>query len=78
MKVSQKQKILSAKKPNSTVSGDLPKKIVKEFSVELSTPLEIIFNSITSNAEYPRQWIREYQTPIPKQYPPGSEDAILQ
>ena len=70
------QKIQSAKKPNSTVSGDLPKKVVKEFSVELSTPMEIIFNNITGKAEYPRQWIREHQTPIPKQYPPGSEDDI--
>ena len=70
------QKIRSAKKPNSMVRGDLPKNVVKEFSVELSTPLEIIFNTITSKAEYPRQWIREYQTPIPKQYPPGSEDDV--
>ena len=70
------QKIQAAKKPNSMVGGDLPKKVVKEFAVELTTPLMMIFNAITSKAEYPRQWIIEHQTPIPKQYPPGSEEDL--
>ena len=57
------KKITVAKKPNSSVPGDLPKKVVKAFAVELAKPLELIFNAITKNAEYPRQWVIEHQTP---------------
>ena len=70
------KKIVSSKKPNSSVPGDLPKKVVNTFSVELARPMEIIFNAITTKAEYPRQWIKEYQTPIPKVHPPSSEDDL--
>ena len=38
-------KILSAKKPNSSVPGDIPKRIIQEFAVELSAPATIIFNN---------------------------------
>ena len=37
------KKICKSKKPNSTVPGDIPKKIVKEFSCELSLPVTIIY-----------------------------------
>ena len=70
------KKIISAKKPNSSVPGDLPKKVVTNFSVELAAPLKIIFNAITRTAEYPRTWIIEHQTPIPKQHPPTTEDDL--
>ena len=70
------RKVSSAKKPNSTVPGDLPKKVVTTFSVELAEPLEIVFNTITRSGEYPRQWIIEHQTPIPKVHPPKSEDDL--
>ena len=70
------RKITTAKKPNSSVPGDLPRKVVMEFSVELAAPLLKIFNSITRDAEYPRQWIVEHQTPIPKIHPPNSEDDL--
>ena len=42
------KKICSAKKPNSCIPGVLPKKIVQEFSVELSSPITVIYNSILS------------------------------
>ena len=70
------KKLCAAKKPNSTVPGDVPKKIMKEFSCEFSSPIKIIFNSILSTLEYPRQWVIEYQTPIPKVKPPNSEDDL--
>ena len=70
------KKIVSAKKPNSSVPGDLPKKVVTTFSVELASPLTTIFNSITRTSEYPRQWIIEHQTPIPKHHPPNNEDDL--
>ena len=64
------------KKPNSSVPGDLPKKVVNNFAVELSEPVSIIFNSISCSAEYPRQWVVEHQTPIPKVCPPACEDDL--
>ena len=70
------KKIVAAKKPNSAVPGDLPKKAVNSFAVELAKPVMTIYNAITRNAEYPRQWIIENQTPIPKQYPTLCEDDL--
>ena len=70
------KKICKAKKPNSSVKGDLPKKIVQEFSCELSTPVTIIYKSILKSFQYPRQWVIEYQIPLPKSYPPSSEDEL--
>ena len=56
------------------VPGDLPSKLVKEFTPELATPATCIFNKITESGIYPRQWVVEYQLAIPKCYPPMSED----
>ena len=69
-------KISKATKPNSSVNGDIPKKLVKEFGVEFSKPMQIIFNSITRTGEYPRQWVREEQVVIPKSKPVDSLDSL--
>jgi hypothetical protein len=69
-------KIIRAKKPNSTVPGDLPKKIVKQFPAQLAIPTSVIFNTITTTAVYPDQWKTEHQIPVPKIYPPESEDDL--
>ena len=66
----------SAKKPNSSVPGDLPVKVVKEFAPELAKPVAIIFNFITQTGEYPRQWVVEHQLSIPKVNPPQSEEDL--
>ena len=55
-----------AKKPNSSVKGDVPKKLVEEFKVEYSKPMQIVYNSIMRTGEYPRQWVKEEQVLIPK------------
>ena len=60
------KKIIRSKKPNSSVPGDLPKKIVQQFPGEL--------NHITATSSYPVQWKTEYQIPLPKVHPPESED----
>ena len=70
------KKVCKAKKPNSTVPGDLPKKIVQEFSCELTSPVTVIYKSILKTFQYPRQWVIEYQLPLPKSYPPSSEDEL--
>ena len=69
-------KILRAKKPNSAVPGDLPKKLVQHFAPQIAAPAAEIFNTITSTAVYPDQWKVEYQIPVPKCYPPQSEDDL--
>ena len=68
------EKLRKSKKPNSIIPGDLPVKLLKEFTPELSKPVTQIYNQITETAEYPRQWVVEYQLAIPKVYPPLSED----
>ena len=68
------KRILRSKKPNTLLPGDLPVKLLKEFSPELATPVSTIFNRITETAEYPRQWVIEHQIAIPKVQSPSSED----
>ena len=70
------KKLMSSKKPNSLVPGDLPVKLVKEFTPELAKPVATIYNRITQTAEYPRQWVVEYQLCIPKVKTPLSEDDL--
>ena len=67
-------RMCKSKKPNSIIPGDLPPKLIKEFSVELAEPVSKIFNRITHSGQYPRQWVVEYQTAIPKTASPQSED----
>ena len=57
-------KIVRAKKPNSAVPGDLPKKIVKHFAHHLAPPAAVIFNTITTTAVYPEMWKTEHQLPV--------------
>ena len=70
------QKLSKAKKPNSYVIGDIPKPILKEFLPEISSPVKIIFNKITQSSSYPRSWVIEYQTPIPKIPKPETHDDV--
>ena len=41
-------KIVKSKKPKSVVPGDVPKRIVQEFSPELSTPMHRMYTNIYS------------------------------
>ena len=68
------EKLRKSRKTNSLVPGDLPVKLIKEFTPELSKPVAQIFNKITHSGSYPRQWVVEYQFAIPKVYPPLTED----
>ena len=70
------KRICKAKKPNSSVPDDLPKKIVQEFAVELAAPVTVIFNSILANLQFPCQWLVEYQVPLPKVNPPTTLDEL--
>ena len=70
------QKIVQSKIPHSTAPGDLKRTLVKECSVELVPPVTMIYNRITESKEFPRSWVKEQQTPIPKVFPPSSMDEI--
>ena len=70
------RKIVQARKPNGTVPGDLPPKVVKQFPVELSIPATILYNKSLQSGQYPRQWIVEHANPIPKTLPPTSEECL--
>ena len=69
-------KLVKAKKPNSVVPGDLPKKLTQRFPCELTTPVTIIFNEISRSKSYPTQWKVERQLPLPKVKQPESEDDL--
>ena len=69
-------KLRSAKKPKSVIPGDLPSKIVKEFLVELSSPVSALCNHIAQNASGPEQFKVEYITPIAKTPSPLTEDDL--
>ena len=66
------------KMPSCSVPGDVPRKLMKEFTVDFVSPICKIYNNITQSAEYPRQWVKEYATIIPKCYEtvPESESDL--
>ena len=70
------EKLKAAKKPKAVIPGDLPNSIVKEFIVELVSPLSKLYNSITQTAKWPKQYKVEYVTPIGKVPLPQSEDDL--
>ena len=41
-------------------------RVKKEFAPWIAGPAADIFNTITRSGEYPRSWVKEYVTPIPK------------
>ena len=54
----------------------MPNTIVKEFCVELTSPLCKLFNNITKTAEWPQQYKMEHVTPIGKIPLPQCEDDL--
>ena len=70
------QKLKAAKKPKAVIPGDLPNTIVKEFTVELASPLSKLYNSIVQTAKWPQQYKVDYVTPIGKIPMPQSEDDL--
>ena len=53
----------------STVKGDIPAKVLKEFACEIATPLSDIINTMVQLGQYPNIWnIEELVTPVPKIY----------
>ena len=53
----------------STVQGDLPAKLYKEFAALISEPLTNVYNARLIQGEYPTIYKNEMPTPVPKKYP---------
>ena len=70
------EKIKKMKKKASTVIGDIPWRIISEYSVELSSPLSNIYNTATLDGAWPNIWKCEFVTPLPKVYPTNSTDEL--
>ena len=70
------QKIRGAKKPKAGVPGDVPRRLIQEFSPELTTPITKVFRNIIRTKEWPAQWKVEYVTPVQKKPQPQSEDDL--
>ena len=59
-------KINKLKNTKSTFNIDLPNKVRKEFSVDLTSPVTDIINSCLEEGVYHNLWKYEYITPVPK------------
>ena len=68
--------IKAAKKPNGTLPGDIPKRVIEEFSINLASRATLIINQSLRSLEYPETWKIEYATPIPKISQPETMDDI--
>ena len=62
--------INSMNKKAAGVPGDVPMRLIGEFSYELSKPVAHLINSCFTQGIYPNLWKMEFVTPVPKIYPP--------
>ena len=60
----------------STVKGDLPAKIFKEFAAHIAEPLAHVFNTSLIQGEYPQIYKFEVCTPVHKKYPVKSIEQM--
>ena len=65
-------KLKAAKKPNSTVRGDILPRLMKEHYRELVKPITRIFNAVFSTNSWPSAWKEETTVVIPKVSNPSS------
>ena len=70
------EQIRKSKKPKSSVPGDLPRRLVKEFGPELAAPVAKIYRNIVKSGHWPKSWRIEYGTPLRKQPNPETEDHL--
>jgi hypothetical protein len=73
------RKLLRIKKPNSSVDGDIPKKLIQEYPFLWAGPARDIFNQIIQTAEWPQKWKIEHAIALHKTATPSqveSEDDV--
>lgn len=61
-----RSKLKAAKKPNSSVPGDLLPRLMKKYYHLLSVPVSIIFNAVFATGRWPAAWKKETAVVIPK------------
>lgn len=61
-----KLKLAAAKKPSSSVRGDMPPQLVKSFHHLLAVPATRIFNAVFETNDWPKRWKEETTVIIPK------------
>jgi hypothetical protein len=64
------------KKKSSTVPGDIPWRIISEFSVGFASPLSNIYNTVTLTGIWPQLWKYEFVTPVPKVFPTETTEDL--
>ena len=73
------RKLMKIKKPNSSVSGDIPKKLISQFPYLWAGPATTLFNKIIQTSEWPNQWKVENAIALHKTESPNmvkSEDDV--
>ena len=70
------EKFRKRKFKHSSVPNDIPPRLKREFGPEIASPAADIFNSINRTGTYPRQWVREWVSAIPKVSPPETLDDL--
>ena len=71
-----KEYIMKLKSKKSTVPGDIPVKIIKEFAHQISFPLSDIINLSLLKGKWANCYKKEIKTPIPKEYPVLNIDML--
>ena len=69
-------KIEKAKATKGGVSGDLPAKLMKEFSTELAPPLSALFRNVAATGKWPERWKLEQGLPLKKKNDPLTQDDL--
>lgn len=69
-------KIEKAKTTKGGVAGDLPAKLMKEFSTELAPPLSALFRNVAATGKWPERWKLEQGLPLKKKNDPLTEDDL--
>ena len=69
-------KIKKAKTTKGGVDGDLPAKLIKEFSSELAPPLSQLYRTIAQSGKWPSRWKSEQGIPLKKTTNPLTEDDL--
>ena len=64
------RKLLKIKKPNSSVPGDVPRRLIAEYPFQWAEPATKIFNTIIESAKWPKDWKREHMITIHKTQDP--------
>ena len=60
------ERMKKAKKPTSTVPGDIPAVLYNMYAAKLAPVVTHVFNRITASGRWPTLWKTEYVTVIPK------------